>query len=153
MVDIENYLENYGKEIGLTDLKFNEQGICSLCFDSEIDVDIIYKKEQDQCIFAAPVIYLPADGQGELLRKLMIENVFGIATAGCNFGIEEEYDRIVISYTFITSTFTFDLFKTVLGNFVDLVEEWQKKCENMLLVTDDSTPTTNNTPITNMQFV
>ena len=139
MVDIPNYLESYGKEVGLPNLKFNEQNICSLCFDSKINVDIVYRKEQDQCIFAAPIIDLPSQGQGELLRKIMIENVFGMATAGCVFGIEEDRERIVISYTFIASTFTFDLFKTVLGNFVDVVEEWQQKCENMQMSSMDDT--------------
>ena len=137
MVDIPNYLESYGKEVGLPNLKFNEQNICSLCFDSKISIDIVYRKDMDQCIFAAPIIDLPSQGQGELLRKIMIENVFGMATAGCVFGIEEDRERIVISYTFIASTFTFDLFKTVLGNFVDVVEEWQQKCENMQLSSAD----------------
>lgn len=157
MVDIPNYLESYGKEVGLPNLKFNEQNICSLCFDSKISIDIVYRKDQDQCIFAAPIIDLPSQGQGELLRKIMIENVFGMATAGCVFGIEEDRERIVISYTFIASTFTFDLFKTVLGNFVDVVEEWQQKCENMQLssIDDDasySAPSPSD-PASNLQFV
>ena len=65
-------------------------------------------------------------------------------------------ERIVISYTFIASTFTFDLFKTVLGNFVDVVEEWQQKCENMQLPSMDdgnySVPAPND-PTNNLQFV
>ena len=156
MVDIPNYLESYGKEVGLPNLKFNEQNICSLCFDSKINIDIVYRKEQDQCIFAAPVIDLPSQGQGELLRKIMIENVFGMATAGCVFGIEEDRERLVISYTFIASTFTFDLFKTVLGNFVDVVEEWQQKCENMQMSSMDDTDFDSPTPAgqnSNLQFV
>lgn len=158
MVDIPNYLESYGKEVGLPNLKFNEQSICSLCFDAKISVDIVYRKEQDQCIFAAPIIDLPSQGQGELLKKIMIENVFGMATAGCVFGIEEDRERIVVSYTFIASTFTFDLFKTVLGNFVDIVEEWQKKCEDMQLSSsssssDESFDVSSSNPSSNFQFV
>lgn len=158
MVDIPNYLESYGKEVGLPNLKFNEQSICSLCFDAKISVDIVYRKEQDQCIFAAPIIDLPSQGQGELLKKIMIENVFGMATAGCAFGIEEDRERIVVSYTFIASTFTFDLFKTVLGNFVDIVEEWQKKCEDMQLSSsssgsDESFDVSSSNPSSNFQFV
>ena len=157
MIDIPNYLESYGKEVGLPNLKFNEQNICSLCFDSKINIDIVYRKEQDQCIFAAPIIDLPSQGQGELLKKIMVENVFGMATAGCVFGIEEDRQRIVISYTFIASTFTFDLFKTVLGNFVDVVEEWQQKCESMQLSSsnddaDYSAPSPSD-PTNNLQFV
>lgn len=156
MVDIPNYLESYGKEVGLPNLKFNEQNICSLCFDSTISIDIVYRKEQDQCIFAAPIIDLPSQGQGELLRKIMIENVFGMATAGCSFGIEEDRERIIVSYTFIASTFTFDLFKTVLGNFVDIVEEWQQKCKDMQLPsTNDGNSSAQpaNAPMSDFQFI
>ena len=46
-------------------------------------------------------------------------------------GIEEDEDRVILSYMFISSTFSFDLFKTVLANFVDLVETWQEKIETL----------------------
>ncbi len=152
MVDFSTYLTIYGKEIGLPNLKFNDQGICSLNFNSSVDIDIVYQKDIDQCIFAAPIIDIPATGQEELFRRILTENVFGIATAGATFGIEEEKNRIVLSYTFITSTFSFDLFKTVLGNFVDLVEDWKKKCEEFL--TDyDSQGTGPYSSLDNMQFI
>ena len=46
-------------------------------------------------------------------------------------GIEEDEDRVILSYMFISSTFSFDLFKTGLANFVDLVEVWQEKFETL----------------------
>ena len=77
-------------------------------------------------------MYRKEKDQDELQKKIMIENVFGLATGGCAFGIEDNR-WIVISYTFITSTFTFDLFTTVLINFVTVVEDWQNKCKSMIL--------------------
>lgn len=153
MVDFANYLTNYGKEIGLPNLEFNEQGMCSLSFDSTIDIDIVYKKDLDLCIFAAPIIEIPSAGQENFFRKILTENVFGIATAGSAFGIEEEKNRIILSYTFIASTFSFDLFKTVLGNFVDLVEEWKGKCEDFQLDYGSSDNSNSGTPFNDMQFI
>ncbi len=127
MIEFSNYLLNYGKEIGLPDLNFNEKGICSLSFDSKINIDIVYRKEQDQCIFAAPIGDVLASGQENFFKRLLIANAFGIENAGAIIGIDEEKNSVVLSYTFIASTFSFDLFKVVLNNFVNMVEEWQDK--------------------------
>lgn len=131
MIDFSEYIVNYGKEIGLPDLKLNEDGICSLSFDEKINVDIVYRKEQEQVIFAAPIGDIPAEGQEGFFKQLLIANAFGIENAGATLGIEEDANRIVLSYMFISSTFSFELFKTVLANFVDLVEAWKEKIETM----------------------
>lgn len=131
MIDFSEYIANYGKEIGLPDLKLNEDGICSLSFDEKFNVDIVFRKEQEQVIFAAPIGDIPVEGQENFFKQLLISNAFGIENAGAILGIEEEENRVVLSYVFISSTFSFDLFKTVLANFVDLVEAWQEKIETM----------------------
>ena len=131
MIDFSEYIVNYGKEIGLPNLKLNEDGICSLSFDEKFNIDIVFRKEQEQVIFAAPIGDIPAEGQENFFKQLLISNAFGIENAGAILGIEEEENRVILSYVFISSTFSFDLFKTVLANFVDLVEAWQEKIETM----------------------
>lgn len=131
MIDFSDYVVNYGKEVGIADLKLNEAGVCSLKFDKKIDVDIVYRKEQEQVILASPIGDIPPEGQEEFFKRLLITNAFGIENAGAILGIEEEENRIVLSYMFISSTFSFDLFKTVLANFVDLIEIWQEKIKTL----------------------
>ena len=129
MIDFSSYITNYGREVGLPNLKLNENGVCSLNFDSKINVDIVYNKDNDQCFFASPIGTVPADGREEFYRQLLVSNAFGI---------EEEEERVVLSYTFIASTFSFELFKTVLGNFVTMVENWMGKYENLCRVSASS---------------
>ena len=131
MADFTNYISSYGKEVGLPNLTLNEQGVCSLTFDGKINVDIVYKHDQDQCIFAAPICDLPSGNCEEFFKKLLISNCFGTENGGAILGIEKEEDRVVLSYLFIASTFSFELFKTVLNNFVNLVEEWIDKSETL----------------------
>ncbi len=131
MIDFSEYIVSYGKEIGIPSLKLNEDGICSLCFDSKINVDIVYRKDLDQCILASPLGEIPAENQESFFKQLLIENAFGIANAGAVIGIDENENKVVMSYTLIASLFSLDLFKTVLGNFVNMVEEWQNKLDNM----------------------
>ena len=51
---------------------------------------------------------------------------------GASIGIEEAENRIILSYVFIPSIVSFDLFKTLLGNFVTLTEKWQEQYESLL---------------------
>ena len=78
-----------------------------LSFDEKINVDIVYRKEQEQVIFAAPIGDIPAEGQEGFFKQLLIANAFGIENAGATLGIEEDANRIVLSYMFISSTFSF----------------------------------------------
>ena len=98
----------------------------------------MYNKDNDQCFFASPIGTVPADGREEFYRQLLVSNAFGIENGGAVLGIEEEEERVVLSYTFIASTFSFELFKTVLGNFVTMVENWMGKYENLCRVSASS---------------
>jgi len=130
MSGIPDFVTAYGKEIGLTALALNEEGICALTFDEKINVDILYRKEQDQLIFISKVGNLPIEGKEAFYMQLLKGNAFGTETAGASLGIDEEENAVILSYVLIASMLNYDLFKTVLGNFVDLAEEWLGKTEN-----------------------
>ena len=112
-------------------MKLNDNGVCSLNFDGHINVDIVYLKENKQCIFASPIGYIPATADENYFEYLLISNSFGTEAGGALLGIEEEQNRIVLSYCFISNTFSFELFKTALRNFVNLAEEWQNKYKDL----------------------
>ena len=131
MVEFSDFIASYGQDVGISDLKLNEQGVCSLNFDSKVNVDIVFKQDQDQCIFASNLGEIPTDNLENFFRELLKANVFGISTAGTTIGIDEGTNMVVLSFTFITQSFTFDLFKTVLDNSVSLVDEWTQKVENL----------------------
>ena len=108
-------------------MNLNDKGVCSLNFYGKINVDIIYNKENNQCIFASPIGRIPVNAEIKYFKQLLISNGFGTETGGAMIGIEKEENRIVLSYNFISNVFSFELFKTVLENFVSLVEEWQSR--------------------------
>ena len=67
-------------------------------------------------------------------------------------GIEDDENRVILSYMFISSTFSFDLFKTVLANFVDLVESWQEKIETMGSESSSDSSFDYSNPMNNFEF-
>ena len=125
--DISHYISKYGKEIGLPNLSFKNNNVCSLKFDDKLDVDIVYNKENNQCIFASPIGYIPDYPSEVYFKHLLSSNAFGTETGGAMLGIEVENNRIVLAYNFISNICSYELFRTALKNFVNLAEEWQIK--------------------------
>ena len=109
----------------------NENGVCSLNFDGQVNVDIVYSKENKQCFLASPIGNIPTNANEKYLEYLLISNSFGTKTRGALLGIEVEENRIVLSYCFISNTFSFELFKTALRNFVNLSQEWINKYKEL----------------------
>lgn len=130
-IEFSEYIPKYGKEIGLPNLKLNDNNVCSLNYDGKINVDIVYNKKNNQCFFASPIGNIPTNPNENYYKKLLISNAFGTETGGAMLGIEEEGNRIVLAYNFISNIISFELFKTLLRNFVNLVEEWQVKHKSL----------------------
>ena len=132
MVDAENkenylpnFIQRYGKEVGLPNLKLkgdNVSSVCSLCFGNNISVDIVYNEKNNQCFFASPICLIPNNDREKFYEQLLISNNTYNENGGVILGIEEEQNRVVLSYTFIADTFSYFRFKNVLRNFVDIAE-------------------------------
>jgi hypothetical protein len=117
-----NFIKKYGKEVGLPNLKLNENGVCSLSFDDSITVDIVYIEKNNQCFLASPICSIPNSDREKFYEQLLISNNTYNKNGGIILGIDEDSNRVVISYTFIANTFTYFRFKNVLRNFVDIAE-------------------------------
>ena len=120
-----NFIQRYGKEVGLPNLKLkgdNVSSVCSLCFANNINVDIVYNEKINQCFFASPICLIPNNDREKFYEQLLISNNAYNENGGVILGIEEEQNRVVLSYTFIADTFSYFKFKNVLKNFVDIAE-------------------------------
>ena len=116
-----DYIKRYGKEVGLPNLKFNENGVCSLCFNNKIKVDIVYNEQYNQCFLASPICLIPNNDKEKILWTLLISNNTFNENGGVILGLDE--DSVVLSYTFIANTFSYLRFKNTLKNFVDIAEK------------------------------
>jgi hypothetical protein len=127
MSALEGFISSYGKEVGLSSLALNEQGMCALGFDDKINVDIVDRSDQDQIVLLAKIGSVPADGKESLYEMLLAGNAFGSETAGAAIGVNKNDGAIVLSYILVESMLSYDLFKIILSNFVDIAETWIDK--------------------------
>ena len=120
-----NFIQRYGKEVGIPNLKMKGDkvsSVCSLCFNDNINVDIVYEENNNQCFLATPICLIPNNDREKFYEQLLISNNTYNENGGLNLGIEEEENRVVLSYTFIADTFSYFRFKNTLKNFVDHAE-------------------------------
>ena len=120
-----NFIQRYGKEVGIPNLKMKGDkvsSVCSLCFNDNINVDIVYEEKNNQCFLATPICLIPNNDREKFYEQLLISNNTYNENGGLNLGIEEEENRVVLSYTFIADTFSYFRFKNTLKNFVDNAE-------------------------------
>ena len=93
------------------------------CFNASIHVDIIYNKKNDNSFFASPIWSIPNNNLGKFYEQLLISNPNVIENRGAVLGFEEEENCVVLSYTFFTSTFTLELFKTIWQLLLNLLKK------------------------------
>ena len=103
-----------------------------MTFDRKINVDIIYNEKFSLCSFVSPICSIPNKNKEEFYKKLLIANSFGIENGGAVLSIDKKKNSIILSFTFIVSTFSFELFKIVLGNFVTVAEKNMAKYEKLI---------------------
>ena len=99
-----------------------KENVVSLCFSDSINVDIIYNEKVNQCFLASPICLIPNSNKEKFYEQLLISNNTYNVNGGVILGIDEDSNRVVLSYTFIANTFSYSRFKNVLKNFVDIVE-------------------------------
>ena len=103
-----------------------------MTFDGKINIEIIYNEKRGFCSFVSPICSIPNKNKEAFYNKLLIANSFGIKNGGAVLSIDKEKNSIILSFTFIVSTFSFELFKTVLLNFVTMVENNMAKYKKVL---------------------
>ncbi len=126
------FVNNYGKEVGIPNLKLDYDNKCELCFDGKINIGIKYNEKENLCSFIGPICSIPKNDKEKFYKQLLISNAFGIENGGAVLSIEEKTNRIMLSFTFIANTFDYKLFKVVLNNFVNIVETNMNKYEKLL---------------------
>jgi hypothetical protein len=103
-----------------------------LTLDGNINIEIIYNEKRSVCSFVSSICSIPNKNKEVFYKKLLIANLFGRENGGAVLSIDKEINSIILSFTFIVSTFSYELFRTVLLNFVRISEKNMAKYEKLL---------------------
>jgi hypothetical protein len=136
-MSLENAKENladFAKELGLQDLKFDENNTCILGIDDAYSLHLTYEPNSKKlCLYSPLLDGLPKDDKLKLkLYERLLEGALlggQMAGGGCGVAVNEEL--ILVHSTIDMEHAVPAALRTYAPVFVEMVEKWRKICEDI----------------------
>jgi len=126
---IESILTELGNQMGLPNLKLDNNKVCRLIFDKKFTVDIEASEDLKIVHLYSALCTIPPSDKETLYESLLEANLFGRGTGGSTFGVDIEMGEILLSRTIVMEKVDYQDFVNILETFVNHVEAWTDKID------------------------
>lgn len=127
-------LKEFGKELGLEGLEFDENNTCILGIDDEFSLHLTYEPNSKRLYLYSPLLDgLPKD-QKTLLRlyeRLLEGSLLGGQMAGGGVGVAVKEELILIHCTLDMEHAPSNALRAFAPLYVETVEKWRKICSDV----------------------
>ena len=136
-MSLENARENlkeFGKELGLEGLEFDENNTCILGIDDEYSLHLTYEPNSKRLYLYSPLIDgLPKDDKVRLrlYEKLLEGSLLGGQMAGGGVGVAVNEELILVHATLDMEHALSSALRSFAPIFVEMVEKWRKTCQEV----------------------
>jgi len=136
-MSLENAKENlkeFGKELGLQDLEFDENNTCILGIDDEYSLHLTYEPNSKKLYLYSPLLDgLPRDDRirMRLYEKLLEGSLLGGQMAGGGVGVAVQEELILVHSTIDMEHALPSMLRAYAPIFVEMVEKWRKTCQEV----------------------
>lgn len=136
-MSLENAKENlkeFGKELGLDDLAFDENNTCILGIDDQYSLHLTYEPNSKKLYVYSPLLDgLPKDDKLKLrlYEKLLEGSLLGGQMAGGGVGVAVAEELILIHATLEMEHALSSALRAFAPVFVETVEKWRKICQEI----------------------
>lgn len=133
-MSIENAQENlkeFGKELGLEGLEYDENNTCILGIDDEFSMHLTYEPNSDRLYIYSPLLDgLPSDDKFKLklYEKLLEGSMLGGQMAGGGAGVAVNEELILLHCTIDMAHAVPSALRAFAPLYVETVEKWRKVC-------------------------
>ena len=127
-------LKEFGKELGLEDLEFDENNTCILGIDDEYSLHITYEPNSRRLYIYSPLLDgLPKDDKIRLrlYEKLLEGALLGGQMAGGGVGVAVNEELILVHATIDMEHAVSSALRAYAPIFVEMVEKWRKTCQEI----------------------
>lgn len=128
-MNIEDVLKELGNQMGLPNLKLDENKVCRLIFDKKFTIDIEASEDLKTVHIYSAICIIPPENQLKLYESLLEANLFGRGTGGSAFGVDLEMGEILLSRSLDMEKVQHQDFVNILEAFVNHVEAWTEKID------------------------
>lgn len=146
-------LKEFGKELGLEGLEFDENNTCILGIDDEFSLHLTYEPNSKRLYLYSPLLDgLPRDDKTKLrlYERLLEGSMLGGQMAGGGVGVAVKEELILMHCTIDMEHALSSALRAFAPLYVETVEKWRKICSEISEGRDEgSTKTT--TPIPQIQ--
>jgi hypothetical protein len=156
-MSLENAKENlkeFGKELGLEGLDFDENNTCILGIDDQYSLHVTYEANSKKLYIYSPLLDgLPKDDRVRLrlYEKLLEGSLLGGQMAGGGVGVAVAEELILVHATLEMEHALSSALRAYAPIFVEMVEKWRKICQEVAEGRDDSGKAAVSAPPTSAQ--
>lgn len=136
-MSLENAKENlkeFGKELGLEGLEFDENNTCILGIDDEFSLHLTYEPNSKRLYLYSPLLDgLPRDDKTKLklYERLLEGSMLGGQMAGGGVGVAVKEELILMHCTLDMEHAVSSALRAFAPLYVETVEKWRKICSEV----------------------
>lgn len=127
-------LKEFGKELGLEGLEFDENNTCILGIDDEFSLHLTYEPNSKRLYLYSPLLDgLPRDDKARLrlYEKLLEGSMLGGQMAGGGVGVAVKEELILMHCTLDMEHAISSMLRAFAPLYVETVEKWRKICSEI----------------------
>lgn len=136
-------LKEFGKELGLEGLEFDENNTCILGIDDEFSLHLTYEPNSKRLYLYSPLLDgLPRDDKTKLklYESLLEGSMLGGQMAGGGVGVAVKEELILMHCTLDMEHAVSSALRAFAPLYVETVEKWRKKCKDISEGRDEGGP-------------
>ena len=134
-------LKDFGKELGLEGLEFDENNTCILGIDDEYSLHLTYEPNSRRLYLYSPLLDgLPKDEKilRRLYERLLEGSMLGGQMAGGGVGVAVKEELILVHATLDMEHALPAALRGYAPIFLEMVERWRKTCKEILEGRDEA---------------
>lgn len=142
-------LKEFGKELGLEGLVYDENNTCILGIDDEFSMHLTYEPNSDRLYVYSPLLDgLPQDDKTrlKLYERLLEGSMLGGQMAGGGVGVAVKEGLILIHCVVDMAYAATSLLRAFAPLYVETVEKWRKICKDISEGREESVSTSPTSP-------
>jgi len=124
-------LKEFGKELGLEGLEFDENNTCILGIDDQFSMHLTYEPNSDRLYIYSPLLDgLPKDEamRVKLFERLLEGSMLGGQMAGGGVGVAHKEELILLHCTIDMAHAYPQALRSFAPLYVETVEKWREIC-------------------------
>lgn len=127
-------LKEFGKELGLEGLNYDENNTCILGIDDEFSMHLTYEPNSDRLYIYSPLLDgLPKEEKirVKLYETLLSGSILGAQMAGGGVGVAVKEELILLHCVIDMAYAPPTLLRAFAALYVETVEKWRKICRDI----------------------